>query len=710
VTAALSHALNARRRTGGAAVVPLLSSVQADGWQGVWAGGTPPTFNPNGSPVFQTFTRQGYDASGSLISFSEQIPILRRVRNPFPNQATDTASNVALGDYILSTDSAAGVTNSSTEISPKPIGNWVMRDRRLVGNSIDWEIIAFHYYARSNRQVAAVRVRANDGTTQTAWQVVSSTAISTFCEDANPVEVYRGTLDITGLAAGMGWLEAEVMPWVGASASVLRSEDSTVPREFSRRYFLKNVTRVASPPLAYVASAGASPAGNDTTGVWSTTAATAAANPFLTVAGAMNAMNDAVRGTPATGGIMDGCRIRIVDTVDIGSSPATARAQNVASLIIERAPGTARSAAIVTWGNSFRPRLGIGTLTSPLNEGAITFFDVTLNRTGSFTFIGEAPPNLMVNMHNVTFSSSIAGSMQSSSHLYMFGCVITGTPPTLSWASGQQKRMLRGITVDVASTQIESWIIAGSNITRPQGTTEEDTSKPRIAYSNKWFNPSSTSGVTAWVGSVSGGDIGPVAWVQNLIEATHTTGTTAGFRLANDTPAFGNVVHAVVHHNTNTGFDGVNRNNFLYDEAPVARFHKFMSHVGDMPPQLNTKGDIFAANGARLGQFAYTHGVGCRGNFSQFAPASVASESQTFPGIGSKIGTSQTVRQNPLFTNYQGTGTETGPTGPTTGAGGGTYTLTGGSPARGILAKPVLGFDLAGNARPSSNDAAGAYA
>ncbi len=708
---------------GGAAVAPLISSVQADGWQGVWASGTPPTFDPNGAPVYQTFTRQGFDATGAAVTFSEQIPILRRVREPFPNQLTDTASNVALGDYIVSTDSASGVTNNSTEISPKPIANWVMRDRPLVGDTIDWEIIAFHYYARDNRQVACVRVRANDGTTQTPWQVVSTTAISSYCEDANPVEVYRGTLDVSALADGavgaptLCWLEGEVMPWVGADnatyalSSVLKSEESSVHREFSRRYFGRSTARAATPPIAYVASAAAVPAGNDATGVWSTTDATAAASPFLTVTGAMTAMDVGAGNQAATNSIMDGCRIKIVDTVSLGAGPGTSRTQRVAAVVVERAAGTARAAAIATHGASFRARLGIGTLLGTLSEGAIVFYDMTINRTGAFTFIGEAANQLQVHFHNVAFPNTSATTIQSNSQVYFYGTTFTTTAISLG-QTALQKRIMRGIVADVNSLSIEGWLNVGCNFTRPNGLGFSDPAKPFIAYSNKWFNPSSTGGVGSFQGTVSGGDLGPVAWVQNLIEATHVNTATAGIRFANDSPALGNLVHAVFHHNTETGYNSVNRRNQVYDESPVARFHKFVSQVGDLPSQLNTKGDIFDADGTRLGQFAYTHGVGCRGNFTMFQTNSAAlwSEFQTFPGIGSLIGTDPNTPQSPyatMFTNYQGT---TGAAGvPVAGAGGGTYTLGGSAPARGILAKPVLAFDLAGSARPTSNDSAGAY-
>lgn len=702
----------ARYPGGSGAVASVLSLVQSDGWQGVWASGTPPTFDPNGAPVFQTFTRQGYDAAATATTYSEQVPMLRRVREPYPNQLTDTASNVALGDYILSTDTATDVTNNSTETSPKPIAMWVMRDRQMVGDTIDWEIIAFHYYARNNRQVAAVRVRANDGTTQTPWQVVASTAISSYCEDANPVEVYRGTLNISALAAGtvaaptVGWLEAEVMPWIGATASVFRSEDQTEPREFSRRYFGRNVSRAATPPLAYVSSTGV-----DATGVWSTTAATASGLPFLTVTGALNAFNDAARGTPATNNILDGCRIRIVDTVNLGAGSATSRPQNVASVVVERAPGTSRAAAIVTVGATFRSRIGTTGLSGGLTEGAITFYDMTINRTGAFTFAGETANLLQVAIHNVVFSNSSATQFLSNAAAYMFGVTFPGTNVAIAQSgAASQKRMLRGVTIDVNSANQEAWVTIGSTITRPSLTASLDTTKQRIAYSNKWLNPSSTNGVAAWVGTVAGENIGPIVWAQNLIEATHTTTATAGFRAANDSPAVGNIVHAVIHHNVNTGYNSVNRNNFFYDESPIARFHKFVSQVGDLPSQLNTKGDIFALDGTRLGQFAYTHGVGCRGNFTMFQTNSAVlwSEFQTFPGIGSVIGASSTVRNDPLFTDYEGTGGSGGT--PSAGAGGGTYTLTAPSPARGIVAKPVLAFDLAGAVRPSINDAAGAYA
>lgn len=139
------------------------------------------------------------------------------------------------------------------------------------------------------------------------------------------------------------------------------------------------------------------------------------------------------------------------------------------------------------------------------------------------------------------------------------------------------------------------------------------------------------------------------------------------------------------------------------------RTHRLMSVKGNIFPQLNTKGDVFMTDGTRLGNFVFVHGVGCEGNFTLYSAAATASEAQAYPGIGSKIGTSTTVLQDALFTNYQGT-TLTPPSTYVAGAGGGTYTLQGGSTARDILSQRLTKFDFAGAARAAGTQDAGAYA
>ena len=645
----------------------------------------------------------GFDGNGEAVTHRIVRPITARLRQPYPNQAQNDPSKVVPSDYIYATDVIVRddpVANNSTETSPKPIANWIMPDRLLVGRAIDWEVVAFHRNARLGRQVACVQVRATDGETTTPWQTISEVSISNLCEDANPIEVYAGNLDVSALDDGLITLQGRVLPWIGDAESIFDSADQSATREFSARYFLKNETRADNPPLAYVSSTG-----NDSTGIWSSTPSTAEATPFLTIGGAMAAMNHTTRGAPVTGGIMDGCRIRVVDTVNFGTT-GTARPQNIAGVIVERAPNTDRAAATIIWDATFRARLGVGSLAAPLTEGAITFYDVSLNRTGAFTISGDSGTYLQVRLWNCVLTNNSTASIRNLSHFYFYGVTIAGTAPSLNVASNLEYRIFRGLTADVNGAT-EAALLIGSNITRSSGTTFADPSRGAIIYNNKFLNPSATNGAGRFNGNVAHTNFGPLALVQNLIETTHTTSSTIGFAIAADAQ-LGNLIHAVVMHNTLTGYGSVGRSNFYYDEHPtVPRFHRLIREAGNIYSQLNTKGDVFMQDGTRLGQRAYSHGVGVEGNFSMFRPNSNTpfSENQVYPGIYSSIATSPSRRSDPLFVDYQGTA---GDGAATIGMGGGDYRLQEESPARGRVSSAGLAFDLAGNARGMIT-AAGAF-
>ncbi|HEX7824291.1 MAG TPA: hypothetical protein VF477_05280, partial [Mycobacterium sp.] len=169
--------------------------------------------------------------------------------------------------------------------------------------------------------------------------------------------------------------------------------------------------------------------------------------------------------------------------------------------------------------------------------------------------------------------------------------------------------------------------------------------------------------------------------------------------------------HVVMHHNTFVGAYLGGRSNLFYDETTgTGRTHRLMSCKGNIHVQINTKSDVFKSDGTRTGNFAYEHGVGCDGEFSQFVDAASGSDSfrQEYAGLRASIGSSTTTRIDPLFTSYAGV-TYNGST-YTAGAGGGTYTLQAGSPCLGRLPAAVLSHDLAGTARATTNNAAGACA
>ena len=696
------------QRAGAAPVAPLppITAINAEGWSAEWREGTPPAFEPDTAPQTIPVARAGFDAGGAPASHAAARIFTVRRRQPYPNHAQPTVRSVALDDYVYATDAIAGVANGSTEVSPKPIAAWVMPSRLLVGEAVRWEIIAFHRDFRSRRQVACVRVRASNGLAQTPWQLVAATAISTSVEDANPIEVYHGDLDLAALATGDFWLEAEVYPWIGGAASVLRSEDlwaaSASPRKFTRRWFRKDAGRAAAPPLAYVASSG-----SDAAGRWSADPAAAAASPFLTVSGA----HQAIAGASATGGIADGCRIRIVDTVQIGSNAIAANNQGAACPVIERAPGTPRAAALITVANRYTPAM---TCTIAGLEPNLLFYDCSLDRTTNTVGIYGASASAMLHVQlwnmRIRDAGGTFGTHLTNAHQSIFGAVFD--PATTNWvwlstSATNELRLFRGIIADVNKVSPVQWITIGCALTRAGSAVTQAPADGCIVYGNTFLALDGSKTPIAMAGAAAGETVTGVAIVQNLVEVIGTTSNPAVLLSADN--ANGSIVHAVLAHNTVTGFNGTGRANLFYDESSGTnrRNHRLNRLVGNIWCQINTKGDTFyAAKDAgeapgRTGNFAYAHGVGCEGEWSQFADAAGSGFSQLYPGVGASIGTSNSVRHDPLFVDYRGTAGAA-----SAGAGGGDYRVQSGSPARARIAMRGLAFDLAGTARPGEGRAA----
>lgn len=722
--------------TGG--IAPRISAIDTEGWRATWASGTPPTFTPDTSPEYVPLTRKGYGTSptttGSgastafvlLTNISESLIINRRVRNLYPNANTDTASTVALSKYVYSTDSA-GVTNNSTVDSPVPAAAWLTPDRKLIGATIGGttvpvEVIAFHCEGRAGRFVSGVIFKVSDGTTTIAVPV-TSTSISAWCEDKEDVEVFAlPSTDISTLAnPATITVNCEVYPFIGDASTVLNSTASSVAREFSPRYFRRDDTRAGSPPIAYVATGGSNAAVASGGGVWSTNAATASATPFLTVQGAINAVTNADQ-SAVTGSKLDGCRVRIKDSTGeaggafVLTSAGTSRSADYSALIIERDPTVARANAAVSFGaTAYRARLSAPQ--SPHTESVICFSDVSIKRTGTLYFQGEAATAIRVMFENVNLDNgSNNASMFSGGlgHAYWFGATITnGTGGSLlGQSSAGQHRIMRGISNDLNTGNVEMWINVGCSFTRPGTSGYLDPQKGFINWCNRVTNPSST-GQWISIGTVNTGETISNAWtVKNVIEVCHTTNSTPAAKFAADTPVLGNTYACGSGFNTITGAVDCGRSNFAYDNSTAVRTHTLLWMAGDLVSQLNNKGDVFTLDATHIGNQAFHHGVNCWGNWTQYKVASgtLYSEYQCYPGLGSMIGTSNTTpqaAQSAIWTDYQGT-TNSGAT-LIAGAGGGTYTLAGSSPVLGIVSVVPISYSLNGSARPSTAGAAGAY-
>lgn len=698
-----------QKATGTPTPTPLFS-ISTDGWQYV----TPTPVDLSFAPV--SVARQGFTSTGQVTTYNDTLYQTKRVRKVTPDQLQFTDDRVALSDYVYATDSIVGVTNNSIENSPKPTPSWIMPHRLLVGDSVYWEIIPFHRDARINQPVACVRVRATDGTTATPWQYATNYAISTICEDRTAVGVYRGTHNVSSLADGLGWLEAEVYAWIGGAASVRTTADYSGQGEFSPRYFLKDVARAASPPLAYI-----SPTGVNATGVWSTNPATAKANPFLDDAGARDAIY--TTGAAVTGGKADGCRIRAMAGTNVltNSNSALRKRLDCAALVIERDPDSPRSACIVSFGAAgWNPNTGVKadgsgpSLLGPLTETATLLYDVSVLRTGAgqigVTTSGAVSVPHFIQYWNVALDNGgqtltwIAGGQVFDTS---YGLSITnGTGGSLQNGTSSRRRMWRGLQVDLANGGLEGVLVVGCELTRPGSIAPTVvTNAGMIAYANRLlkvdretFNTGASTGV-----------LDRFVIAQNLVEYTGTTSGNRGAGISADSGTV-SLVHPIVIHNTATGIGSVGRWNPLYDETlGVVRMHKLQRIAGNNLPQINEKGDEFCGSrgdadaASHVGNFAFEHGVASEGNYTVYVDAgNLPSFRQFYPGMNSKI-----ANGDPLYVDYKGTGGTTAS--PVAGAGGGDYRLQAGSPARGIVTTAMLGFDLAGQARGTGSQAAGAY-
>ena len=711
------------------ALPPLLGSVDAVGWSGQASAALAlPAMTSDGSSEFGAdgvapktvmLARQGYDATGAAVVVSEALTITKRVRQPWPNHTSATATTVALADYVYATDTIAGASNGSVAASPRPVANWIMPDRAVVGSSLAWEIAAFHRNARSGREVACVVVTATDGTTSVS-QTVAATSVSGRTGDRYAVPCFRGTIDISTLAAGLVTLNAKVYPWIGAAASVRDSAASSERRGFSPRYFRKDSGATV---YAYVASTG-----NDTSGVASTTAATAAAAPCLTVCGALAKIASA-------GTRVDLGEVRVVDTVAMGTASATI-AQQISAPKITRAPGSTRAAAIVQWtASATRPRLGAGsTINATVAEGSLRFTDLTISRTGAGQWGNSADPGLMLILDDVDIDNGAQGAISSATggvSLAMYG--VTAANASGAWLGGSttEVRCIRGFQGDCGSAGVvEAYLVVGSKFQGLNNSSAVKDESGSIRFHSSFTLKGSGIGVGYGSGTI---DVTGAVQVGCIVEDTRSA-AQAGSRMSGD-GSLPNMTHIIVRHCTHAGFFVNGRNNDFYDETTgpnVYRTHSLLSVTGNIFVQMNNKSDwkvgandgnpegfTGASPSTRTGSWSFLYGVGCQGNLTQFTDASSgglgSSFAQAWPGGGCRIGTSATVRQDPLFTSNQGaksTFEATGSGSATTvvaGAGAGDYAIGALSPAKAIVAGRVRSHDLAGTVSNGAGDSAGAY-
>lgn len=683
-----------------------IQSIRADGWSGDYAS-TPPTFTPNTSPTTLSVTRQGFTNTGAPTTFTENVVITQRVRQPVSASTVQGTypldpTRVALSTNLYSTDTVMGVTNNSTETSPVPIFKWPRPPHSTVGNTLRAECVTMHRNARNREAVACVIFTATDGT-NTVTQTVATSSILGHSGDLNPVVGYAADLDITSLNNGAVTLNAKVYPWVGGASSVVDTSTGTLnARDFAPQVHQKSLTAKS---YAYVA-----PTGVDASGVVSATAATAAATPYLTLQGAFNGIRTA--GVKA-----DDAVVRISGDISFTASTSANLTQTEGAIFVERDPNVTRAAAIV--------RIGVN---AALGVKHIWYRDLTIIRSNFYlganaTFAGSSGAGTAV-IENINLDNgSVNATLWSSSVNiagYAMGVTLTNGVNGMTGPGTVENRLWRGISASGLS--FEGLCFIGSSVAAGQVSFANGRLSNVFVGFNKAMSCTATwsaFGATAAVGDATG-----MAFVQNLVEYIATTDQPV-YRPSSDT-AYSNLVHFCDVNNTVIGYKGLGRTNALYDDTTDKfRAHRLAMFNGSIHAQFNFKSDIFVrfftafpTPEQHVNSWNVLYGVDCNGVVSCFGNkidhvpngSFGMAAGPEFAGLNALSGGNpdETAPNNvpidPLYTSYKGTASDT-----VAGTGGGTYTLQAGSPVIGRVKQPALRFDLAGVLRGATT-ASGAYA
>lgn len=601
-------------------------------------------------------------------------------------------------------DTAIVVTKSSPVASPAPYGNWISPNRQFVGDSLVVECAAFHRNARLGRMVAGVLFTVTDSLGATLTQWVNATVISGRACDLKPVVSYKHTFDVSTLATGFLKVDALVKPFIGAATYNTASVAQNT-RFWCTQVHYRDATRLAAPYVVYVNST----TGNDTTGVASTTDATAAASPCLTIGGALVKLD-------AAQGYIDGGIIYLkAGTHSLGLS-ATAVRQKAGWVTIRPAGDTNKAGVTLNLtASTFRPRITSG-FVGGVATGAVRLYDLKVNRTGIGQMAGETGFNCLYiwDLCDINNMSVTSAYLSASGYDMAYGLTITNPAGNfMSVVTAGNHWLWRGLSV--TGVNVEMFILVGSDLSGCTLTTTAAVNYDGgFVYCNQILN--APNGMISIASPSANRDVNGYAVVQNLFEYIGTSITLPMIGVTRDS-ATGDTTHIIFALNTMTGAMNAGRGNFFYDDGATHRVSTLAMVKGNLwGGTIATKGDIFRFlndgvidNPYHDGNWEYINGVDCEAEVTPYLDGSTTGfqAAREFPGINAVVGTSTTVRLDILFTDYKGSEIVAGVV--TAGAGGGTYTLEAGSPARSKLRLGILSHTLDSVVRPATNDNAGAF-
>lgn len=148
--------------------------------------------------------------------------------DPVANFAAGLVVNSGGAGQSSNARSGLTVINNSTLAYPKVIGKWGWAGYERVTGDFLLEFVAVHAFGQNGRPVACVKLDAVDAHSNSAPQQVATSMIkSTRTGDAKKVWVYPGTMSVSTLTQGdVLTCRARCYPWVGDAGAVLDTDTS----------------------------------------------------------------------------------------------------------------------------------------------------------------------------------------------------------------------------------------------------------------------------------------------------------------------------------------------------------------------------------------------------------------------------------------------------------------------------------------------------
>lgn len=587
-----------------------------------------------------TVSDPGYDTSGNATTVSRTITGVAHVRRQYPNGAskmistdgthltllislddwiysgtTIVSASIASGFYTGSAASNAGTkTNSSTLAYAKPLFGWINRQLERTTDTHAVEAVAFHRHATAGQQVACIKFKATDGTHDSAVVTTASTALSALVTQGNIPEVWKASVDMSGIDQGLATINATVYPWLGDAPLDVAVDGVAWPTSLPITPLKVYCDRTGAygGAYAYVDGTGAG------TPAVSATPATAKANPYATIAAALTAVK-AWNNTNKSHNDIGGAVVRLMDDGAGGAKTHTIAAASVNSpgatyCVVEKDPDTAATVT-VTWsaGNQRQPQLMLwrnlrmllgastyGLIGNSTAREIVALDGVTVDNTAAKTFIADFA---LKYLHNLTFSAGTVGfsgiATFPSNIAIMAGCVgsYTAGPAASTTSLPNDGKLMIGNVIP--------GYYMGST-----ANTGGDGDHGRINYNNRCLAMACSK---TTINTLNYG----WANIQNLCENDTTQGTGTFHQFADgDLTTITNLIDM---HNTGVG----ERCSRMYNDvvacdvipngiikAGVSKYSLYDNY--------NIKDDRFSTGAGSVGAWAYGYGVGNVGNVSLF--------------------------------------------------------------------------------------------